>query len=618
MITARKTLGAVLSVLLLSLPLVACTPRPLDPVPVVEGFFAAVNDTDFEAAASYTDQRSISASSLEASFAGLQAEGVEVHVGEVDTSDSISKVHYSLDWQLPGERVYSYEANMILHQVNDAWQVQWQPQVIHPKLTANQHLELRAVQATRASVQSSDGVSLLTPGSVYRVYIDASDITAASAAPTAHRLARGFETLRSLNSQTPALNTDSLAESLEEATGLYSVGVIPAGLGAEAEAELGSIQGVSLQEEAAMVNERPNFATDLLRGVADIAADELEGANGWTVQAVTAEGVSMQTLFTEDAAVAPTVTVSVDYQVQQAAEQAVNLRNDMQTMIVAIRPNNGDILAVAQTEPADAEGDIALSGLYPPGSTFKTITAAAGIERAGYTAGSTVPCPGTMNIQGRTVTNYNGFSLGNVSLTSAFAHSCNTTFAQISTDLEPGELEAVAAQFGIGREYQIPGIRNTTGSVPKGEEAIDRTEAGYGQGDVLVSPFSMALAAATIANGGVTPTPTLIRGQDTESDTAPAAIDPATIEQLRTLMSAVTGPDGTANSITANGNFFTKTGEAEIADGSHAWFIGFREYAGETIAFATLMARGGGSEVAVSITDSFFNFLDSANIENAD
>ncbi|MDO4928447.1 MAG: penicillin-binding transpeptidase domain-containing protein [Corynebacterium sp.] len=618
MITARKTLGAVLSVLLLSLPLVACTPRPLDPVPVVEDFFAAVNEADFEAAASHTDQRTISASSLEASYNGLQAEGVEVHVGEVNTADAISKVHYTLDWQLPGDRVYSYDANMVLHQVNNAWQVQWQPQVVHPKLTANQHLELRAVQATKASVQSSDGVPLLTPGSVYRVYIDASDMNEASAAATANRLASGFETLRSLNAQTQALDADSLAKSLAEATGLYSVGVIPSSLGAEAEAELGNIQGVSLQEEAAMVNERPNFATDLLRGVADIAADELEGANGWSVQAVTAEGVSMQTLFTEDAAVAPTVTVSVDYQVQEAAEQAVNLRNDMQTMIVAIRPNTGDILAVAQTEPADAEGDIALSGLYPPGSTFKTITAAAGIERAGYTPGSTVACPGTMNIQGRTVTNYNGFSLGNVSLTSAFAHSCNTTFAQISTDLKPGELQSVAAQFGIGREYKIPGINNVTGSVPTGEEAIDRTEAGYGQGDVLVSPFSMALAAATVANGGVTPTPTLIRGQETESDEAPAPLDATTIEQMRTLMSAVNGPDGTASSITADGNFFTKTGEAEIADASHAWFMGFREFEGETIAFATLMPRGGGSEVAVSITDSFFNFLDSANSENAD
>ena len=128
-------------------------------------------------------------------------------------------------------------------------------------------------------------------------------------------------------------------------------------------------------------------------------------------------------------------------------------------MLVAMRPSTGEILAVAQTPAADKDGDIALNGHYPPGSVFKIITAAAGIEHQGLNPQNSVGCPGVMNIQGRTVVNYNQFSLGTVPLQRAFAASCNTTFAEMSTNLAPGELEQTGKKFGLGIDYDIPGCR---------------------------------------------------------------------------------------------------------------------------------------------------------------
>ena len=243
---------------------------------------------------------------------------------------------------------------------------------------------------------------------------------------------------------------------------------------------------------------------------------------------------------------------------------------------------------------------------YPPGSTFKIITAAAGMERQGLNPGSTVPCPGTMNLFGRTVTNYAGFSLGNVSLESAFAHSCNTSFADISTQLAPGELQETGKQFGLGLDMNIPGLDTITGSIPEGEEPLDRTESGYGQGLDLASPFGMALVAATAAHGQM-PVPFLIQGKETEVDGQVGPMAPEVAAQLQQMMAAVTAPGGTATGMTAGGDIRGKTGEAEINGGSHSWFAGYR--ADDDIAFATLIVLGGGSEAAVAVTDRMLHNL---------
>lgn len=583
--------------------LASCTPKPVDASPAAEEFLDALATRDAETIASLVDIPATAQPVIDATWDGLQAESLTATLGEVDVRDNLATAQYTLDWRLPRERTLSYDTTLTLTRTNGDWTVRWQPTLLHPNLGANQHLELHPVTAERASVVSSDGVAILQPGTMWRILVDTDEV--ADVRPVAADIAAAVNAAHGRDQTVTRIDAAVLAEELDRADGVYSVAMINPTEGPRVAEELADAAGVIVNDEAAMVNTDPSFAPDIMARVSAIVEEDLDGANGWRVTAVNEYGAPIDDVEYHAAQPAPAIRIGLDHDIQQAAQQAVDLRADSQAMIVAVRPSTGQVLAVAQTKTADEKGDVALSGLYPPGSVFKIITAAAGIQDQGLNTGSIVPCPGTMNIYGRIVTNYNQFSLGNVPLERAFASSCNTTFADISTRLAPGELADTARQFGLGVDFQIPGLHTVTGSVPEGEVTLDRTEAGYGQGLDLASPFGLALVAATAARGE-TPVPVLIDGHATTVSEEVPPPDPAAVEQVRQMMRSVV-TSGTARGMQASGELYGKTGEAEINEGSHAWFAGFRD---DDIAFATLVVLGGGSESAVSITDHMFVTLD--------
>lgn len=601
----QRLLAWLITVAAVSCSLVACTPRPHDAEPTASAFLEALAAGEYAEFADLVDSPADAQAAVEETRAGLQAESLQVEVTDVQQEGNAATVRYELEWALPRQRRLAYESALSLTQVGQDWLVRWQPSVLHPRLGAGQHLELRALPASQASVVSSDGVELLRPGVAYRILVDTESMGEASY--TAQRISDALRFAHEAEPAVPLRDVGALAEQLRSASGVYSVALVPQlAHGAVAEA-LASVAGVRLNEEAAMVNADPTFAPDILARVGALVHDELDGVPGWAVSIVNEHGAALEEIERTDPAPAPAVRVSLDYKVQRAAERALEPYEGRQAMIVALRPSTGGILAVAQTRAADRDGNLATMGQYPPGSTFKIITAAAGLERQELAPGSIVPCPGTMNIYGRTVTNYAGFGLGSVPLQTAFAKSCNTTFADISTKLAPGELQEVAKQFGLGLDMQIPGLETITGSVPVGEEPLERTEAGYGQGHDLASPFGMALVAASAARGAM-PVPYLIQGQETVVDEQPPAMPEHAWGELQQMMAAVTAPGGTATGMSAGGDIRGKTGEAEINQGSHSWFTGYR--VDDDIAFAALVVLGGGSEAAVALTDSMLVNLD--------
>ena len=590
---AVTTLGSVVT---------ACTPKPDSAQPTFEALAAAMESRDVEGIASNADEDAAGAVFAE-TFDGLQADGLSIEVEDFRQDESVAYADYSMTWSLPRDREFRYESSMTLSKVDGQWAARWQPSIIHPELGANQHLELRAEEAKRASVVSSDGVALMEPGLQYRLIVDTGRLK--DTRPVAGRIASAIAAVSTPDNRVEQIDAAALAKRLDKAEGNYSVAVYPEGEGQEISEILDGEDAIRVNEEPAMVTRDPGFAPDLMQRINREIGDDVEGTRGWNISVVNEHGAAQKSIEYHAPEPAPAIKVGIDYDVQRAAEQAVNLQAGSEAMMVAIRPSNGDILAVAQTPQADKQGDIALSGQYPPGSVFKIITAAAGIEDQGLAGNSIVPCPGTMNIFGRTVVNYNGFGLGSVPLTQAFARSCNTTFADISTQLEEGKLQEIGKRFGIGLDYEIPGLTTVTGSIPVGETPLERTEAGYGQGADLASPFGFALVSSTVA-AGATPVPSLLSRDETKVSEKVPAPRKETVEQLRAMMRQ-TVVNGTASGMQASGEIFGKTGEAEINDGSHSWFTGFRD---DDIAFATLIVRGGGSEAAVAVSDSFFQNLD--------
>ncbi|MDO3638223.1 penicillin-binding transpeptidase domain-containing protein, partial [Mycolicibacterium arseniciresistens] len=390
----------------------------------------------------------------------------------------------------------------------------------------------------------------------------------------------------------PTLDAQRLAEVASSSPGPLSLITLRQSDHDRVAGALGAVPGVVVTPQAAMLPTDDSFAPAIVEEVRKAVIDELDGQAGWRVVSVNHNGVDVDVLNEVPGNPSPSVTISLDRAVQNAAQNAVNFTGK-KAMIVAIKPSTGEILAVAQNAAADADGPIATMGLYPPGSTFKIVTAGAAIDRAMATPNTLLGCPGKMDIGHRTVPNYGGFDLGTVPMSRAFASSCNTTFAELASRMPPRGLTTAAAQYGIGPDYEIEGITTVSGSVPPTVNLAERTEDGFGQGKVLVSPFGMAMAAATVA-AGRTPVPRLIEGRETVINGDRTPISPAMVDGLRPMMRLVV-TNGTADDLQGVGDVRGKTGEAEFAGGSHSWFAGYRG----DMAFAALIVGGGSSEYAV-------------------
>lgn len=609
--TPRRAITAAVTTAGLALGVAACTPKPDVADDAAQAFLAALSiPGEASTAGGETDNPDKATQAISQAWASLQAEGLQTELKGVNTQDNQATAQYELRWDLPGGRKFAYESSMTLTRTGNDWSVRWQPAVLHPELGANQHLELRSVPAKVASVVGSDGAVLLEPGRQYRILVDKDKV--ADVLGTMRRIAGELDALRGADKSVPSIDPVKKADEAKDVDGEYSVLTVNQAQGKRLEGALGGVEGVRMNEEPSLVRPDPSFAPDIMARVRSVVEEDLQGENGWKVVAATSEGNEVAKVGGEDPKASPSVHVSLSRKVQEAAQKAVDTRADSKTMMVVMRPSTGEVLAVAQSEKADEDGNVALMGQYPPGSTFKMLTAYAGLQKQGLTPDSIVGCPGTQDIGGRIVTNYNSFSLGSTQLENAFAKSCNTTFADISTKLKPGELKDVASQFGLGADYDIEGLDTITGSVPEGEKMLDRTEAGYGQGLDLASPFGMAMVASSVAAGRA-PTPYLISGenhhtkvQNEEAKTdAKKKLDPKVIEQLRRMMRAVV-TNGSGSGVADAGEVYAKTGEAEINGGSHSWLAGYRG----DLAFATLVVLGGGSEHATAVTSNFFKNLD--------
>lgn len=592
------TRGSVLfAVLVTTVGTAACTPRPDGPAPTAERFFAALATGDTGTAADLSDDPSTARSALNVAWAGLQAEHLDAQVLGARFNDDTGTVSYRYTWQLPKNRTWAYDGQLKMVRNEGRWAVRWSATDLHPRLGEHQTFALRADAPRRASVNEVGGSEVLAPGFVYHYELDAGR-AGRNLMSTARAVAAALGPLDG------ALGDPQwLAEQASSSVNPLDLITLRKHDHDRVEAAIGRLPGVKITPRPDLLPTDDHFAPMLLREVKKAVSDQLEGAAGWRVVSVNQNGVDVAVLHAVEPAPAPSLTISLNRDVQRAAQNAVNTRGD-KAMMVVIRPSTGELLGVAQSAAADADGLTAMSGLYPPGSTFKMVTAGAAIQRDMATPYSMVGCPGKLDIGQRTIPNYGGFDLGLVSMSRAFANSCNTTFAELASRMPPRALSQTAASYGIGMDYVVDGITTVTGSVPPTVDLAERTEDGFGQGKVLASPFGVALAAATVA-AGKTPIPQLIEGRATVvNGPVPPPVSDEMLDGLREMMRLVV-TDGTAREIAGCGPVFGKTGEAEFAGGSHSWFAGYRG----DLAFAALIVGGGSSEFAVRMTKVMFNSL---------
>ncbi len=571
------------------------------PDKAVEGFLAAWSSGDVATAAAATDNPTAASDLLTATRTALAPVGIVATLGQLREATDRATASVDVTWDLGQGRRWHYTEDLDLRTKDDAphgWVVHWAPTVVHPQLGAGQRLALRMQDAQPAPVVDRSGVPLLTATPVVTVLLDRR--AAGNLATVAGALATALGPID------PEITTASItdgATKTPDGQG-YTVAVLRESDYLLVKNAIHELPGVRFTSAQRLLAPDAGFASQVLPAVRKEAAAQLDGVPGWSVLAVDGTGNPITTLNEAAPQAGTTVATGLDRAVQTAAEDAVE-PVAQQTVLVAVAPSTGDILAVAQNPPADAAGAIALTGRYPPGSTFKMVTATAAVEGLHLTVDSPEACPGVTVIGGRPVPNEGRFDLGTVPLRTAFAKSCNTTFAQLGAQLPPDALPAAALRLGLGADYGVPGLTTVTGSVPAATDTVQRAENGFGQGQVIATPLGMALAAATVARGA-TVVPQLIHGRPTQVIAAATPPDQAALDQLRPMMRAVV-TDGTARLLARRGDVFGKTGTAEYTDDgrAHGWFVGYRG----DLAFAVLIVDGGSSGPAVQVADRFLAAL---------
>ncbi|MFF0487639.1 penicillin-binding transpeptidase domain-containing protein [Nocardia sp. NPDC004068] len=560
-----------------------CSVTPSGPLPVAETFVGAFARKDVRAAAEVTNQPEKAGAALGSAWEKLQAEQMTGHVGAAQVNGDTATVDYTYEWRLPKNRTWTYTGQLQMGRSEGRWQVRWTAAEIHPKLGNTQTMELRALPAPRARVNERAGSDVLVPGVRHEI-----SFTPAAASDPAGLAAQLSEALiRFDHKLTP--------EALLDPAHANPVAALTDWEFEQLNPDLLNQPGVREERQWDLVASDRAFAPDLMSHIRKTVIDEVDGKAGWNVVTVNANGVDTDVLKEVAPQPAPSFSLSIDRTVQNAAQKAVDGRAE-QTVMVVLQPSTGALLAIAQNKAADADGPVATSGLYPPGSIFKTVTAAAAMTAGVATPDTVLPCPSTIVIGDRTIPNYNLFTIGDAPMSQAYERSCNTAFAELASRLKPDALTDAAARLGVGPDYTIAGLTTVSGSVPAAGELVLRTENGIGQGKVLVSPFGMALVAATVAHGSA-PTPYLIANHPTTVNGERPALPPTVVDGLRSMMrKVVTG--GTAERIADQGEVYGKTGEAEVDGGSHSWFIGYRG----DLAWATLVVRGGSSDNAVAVT----------------
>ncbi len=530
-------------------------------------------------------------SDLDASLSGMQVLP-RVTVGTITVSTEPSQyvatagLRYS--WPLAGG-AWTYDSQALLQHSSDRWQVRWAPTIVHPDLTSTTRLRLERTQAPRASVTGAGGLLLAGNQEGREIGIDKTLIPAAAWPASARLLARvvnidpvAYER-KVLASGPRAFVIAQTVGGIRVPPAVYDV---PGARALEAQVYMGATSGFA-QPLLGIVGEATKPVIDksngdiragdkvglsglqllydkALRGVAGVkvtivdrparvvtttARPPTSASPGSAAPTATASASARQSPTTDPIVLlerapvqSPALSLTLNSAKQALAERV--LAGNKESAIVAVKPSTGEIVAAASSP--DARTSIATQGRYAPGSTFKVVSALA-LLRSGLTANSTVSCPASVVVDGRQLKNYGDYPsnrLGNISLRTAFAESCNTAFAGNQGRLSPSALADAGGSLGVGLDYE-PGYYSFWGSVPQMGEPVARAEAMIGQGQVLASPLAMAAVAASVA-AGKTVIPTLIPGKKIDSKGTPLTV--AEAGQLQVLMRAVVS-DGSGVSL---------------------------------------------------------------------
>jgi hypothetical protein len=472
----------------------------------------------------------------------LGVKRLSLKLGAVAIRGNSAVAHFTVTEGLASGHVWTYQDQLPLLVRNRHWRVSWSPSGIYPGLKAGERFSLSAAWPARGQILAADGTVLSSPAAVAE------------------------------------------SGSIALLTGYTGVATAAQAKALGAPYRKGDVIGIGGIEQAyqAQLAGRPSLIIKIVGPGRRVYATAKRFA----------------------AKAGKNVRTSIEMAVQLAASAAVSSAKTSKPVdMVVVQPSTGRVLAVVE-RPGGF--DRALQGIFPPGSTFKVITASALIN-TGLTPASSVQCPSQVTVDGRTFHNNDNEHYGTISFQTAFAVSCNSTFIGLATQrLTGSSLANMARKFGFNATPEL-GIPVTLGQFTTPHDPVDLGADAFGQGTDLVNPLSQATVAAAVDDGTWRP-PLLVISPKPHQVSRPHVLSPTILNALRPMMRAVV-TSGTAAGVGFPPGVYGKTGTAQFGNEpnqAHGWFIG---YQGD-IAFAVLVEDGGyGANSAGPIANAFLRRL---------
>lgn len=315
--------------------------------------------------------------------------------------------------------------------------------------------------------------------------------------------------------------------------------------------------------------------------------------------------------------------LTIDHTLQKTADALLSGKTGS---IVALNPKTGEVLAMVSKPDYNPNSlgenwsslvederspllNRSLSGLYPPGSIYKPIIAAAVLKNANID--TNYECKGSINIDGYTLTDATKVGHGFLDLRQSIIVSCNTNFARMAVELGSNEVTNISRDFFMGQKLKsdMP-IAQSRYPYNQGMEETDLAAVSIGQGKLLVTPIHMAAAISTFANDGVMMSPYIVEevrsanGRVISSyiSEGTQVISEAIANEITDMMVAAVREGTGANARISGVDVAGKTGTAENETGqNHSWFIGFAPANDPQIAVAVILeseGRSGGAAAA--------------------
>ena len=332
------------------------------------------------------------------------------------------------------------------------------------------------------------------------------------------------------------------------------------------------------------------------------------------------------------------VYTTLDAELQQAAYAALG---DRKGAVIAMEPDTGKILAMVSkpgydpnsllqdweelTGDRNGEGRLlnrATQGLYPPGSTFKIVTALAYMrERPDDYKDYQFDCSGVYSNGKYQIKCYHSTAHGRQNLTQAFANSCNGAFASLGLEMDLGNFNEAAGGLLFNASLPLPGVPYKQSAFHMNKEAgpWEILQTSIGQGATQITPIHSAMITAAIANGGTLMKPYFLDSVVSAGGEEIKKFMPSSYGSLMTakeaadlteLMQAVV-TEGTASGARTDAyTVAAKTGSAEFEAGkeTHAWFTGFAPAESPRLVVTVLVEEGGsGGKAAVPIARQLFD-----------